>query len=200
MLTDGLGELLDGRGGEHIVDGDLALGPLGQPCRELLGDITLELRQRVEDALGRLARHHRPRGEGQPFRGVARRHVDPARLLLRLGCLGRGLRFGVGEDLLGLTHRGGVLELGKLDLLRCLWELVSVRSGGALGGLLLGELRNLLAVLHGVPQVLRDVAQARVLDRRQLQLRDVELVLDAVLDADRHERVEAQLDERDLGR
>ena len=47
---------------------------------------------------------------------------------------------------------------------------------------------------------LRHVVEVGLAHRLQLQLRDVELVLDAVLDPHRHQRVESQLDERDLPR
>ena len=80
------------------------------------------------------------------------------------------------------------------------------RDLGLLGGdllgrhalLVLGEFGHLLAVLDGIDDDLLDVVQARVAHGGQLDGRQVEVVLDAVLDPHRHQRVQAQFDQRHL--
>ena len=57
---------------------------------------------------------------------------------------------------------------------------------------------DLVAVLDRVLDQLLDGVQVRVPDRLQLDRRQVEVVLDAVLDPHRHQRVEAELDQRHL--
>ena len=85
---------------EHVVDGDLTVGALGQPRRQLLGDLLVEDRQRIEDALCGLAGHDGPRRERQPLGGVARRHVRPGGLGQRL-LVAHRRRGGLFQDLLG---------------------------------------------------------------------------------------------------
>ena len=81
-------------------------------------------------------------------------------------------------------------------------------SCGLLGGDLLGGLRllvlvqllDLVAVLDRVLDQLLDGVQVGVAHRGQLDRRQVEVVLDAVLDPHRHQRVQAELDQRHLPR
>ena len=65
---------------------------------------------------------------------------------------------------------------------------------------MLGELVDLFAVLDRVLDQLLDGVQVGVPHRGQLDRRQVEVVLDAVLDAHRHQRVQPELDQRHLPR
>ena len=50
MLANGGGELLDSRGGPDVLDGNGALGALGEPGGDLGGGRVVDLRQLVENA------------------------------------------------------------------------------------------------------------------------------------------------------
>ena len=80
---------------------------------------------------------------------------------------------------------------------------LGLRPGDLLGRLrllVLVQLLDLVAVLDRVLDQLLDVVEAGVTHRRQLDRRQVEVVLDAVLDPHRHQRVQTQLDQRHLPR
>ena len=100
--------------------------------------------------------------------------------MARVGQL--GLEFG---DRAGAAHQLGLLGgdlLGRLALLR------------------LGEILDLVAVLDGVLDQLLHGVEVGVAHRGQLDRRQVEVVLDPVLDAHRHQRIQAELDQRHLPR
>ncbi len=65
---------------------------------------------------------------------------------------------------------------------------------------MLGDLVDLVAVLDRVLDQLLHGVQVRVTYRGQLDRRQVEVVLDPVLDAHRHQRVQPELDQRHLPR
>ncbi len=65
---------------------------------------------------------------------------------------------------------------------------------------MLVQLLDLVAVLDRVLDQLLDVVEVGVTHGRQLDRRQVEVVLDAVLDPHRHQRVQTQLDQRHLPR
>ncbi len=103
-----------------------------------------------------------------------------------------------GNRMPGLGQLG--LEFG--DGRRAAHQL-GLRGGDLLGGLRLlrlGELLDLVAVLDRVLDQLLDGVQVGVAHRGQLDRRQVEVVLDAVLDPHRHQRVQAELDQRHLPR
>ncbi len=69
---------------------------------------------------------------------------------------------------------------------------------GGLRLLVLVQLLHLVAVLDRILDELLDVVQVGVADRLQLNRRQVEVILDAVLDPHGHHRVQAELDQRHL--
>ena len=79
---------------------------------------------------------------------------------------------------------------------------------GLLGGDLLGrhallmfvQCHHLVAMLHGVGDECLDIVEAGVAHCGQLDRRHVEVVLDTVLDPHRHQRVQAEFDQRHLPR
>ena len=98
---------------------------------------------------------------------------------------------GLGQLRLEFGDRGRTthqLGLGRGDLL------------GGLPLLRLGDLLDLVAVLDRVGDQLLDRVQVRVAHRGQLDRRQVEVVLDTVLDAHRHQRIQPELDQRHLPR
>jgi hypothetical protein len=64
----------------------------------------------------------------------------------------------------------------------------------------LGQRRDLVAVLHRVGDELDHVEHVRVPQHLQLHGRDIEFVFRAVLDPHAHQRVQAQIDQRHLAR
>ena len=77
---------------------------------------------------------------------------------------------------------------------------------GLLGGdlfrserlLMLVKFRHRLAIVDGVLDELLDGVEVGVADRGQLDRRQIEVVLDPVLDAHRHQRIQSQFDQRNL--
>ena len=65
---------------------------------------------------------------------------------------------------------------------------------------MLVQILHLVAVLDRVLDELLDAVEVGVADRLQLNRRQVEVVLDAVLDPHGHHRVQAELDQRHLPR
>ena len=65
---------------------------------------------------------------------------------------------------------------------------------------MLGQFGHLVAVLDRVDDQLLDRIQVGIAHRRQLDRRQVEVVLHPVLDPHRHQRVQAELDQRHLPR
>ena len=235
MLAHRGGEFLDRRRGAHIVDGDGALAPLGQPRGDLGGELVVDFGQFVEDAARRLAGDDRPGCERDAFGGLAGRDVGAQRV--DDGLLGEDLRRDAGGSRFSLFRGAGdgagrvgrrrrEARSGRISRrrrnVRCGVRL-GVLGGeflsqfrrdfaghqlGLLGGDLLGrhallmlvQRRHLVAVLDGIGDERLHVVEARVAHRGQLDRRHVEVVLDPVLDPHRHQRVEAEFDQRNLPR
>ena len=130
---------------------------------------------------GRVGRWRRDRDIG-PERPAATERRTGRDIGLRSGA-------GLGQLLLELGDRARTaheLGLSGCDLFRCLRLLV------------LRELFDLVAVLDRVLDELLDRIQVRIAHGGQLDRRKVEVVFDAVLDPNRHQRVKAELDQRHL--
>ncbi|CNX88428.1 Uncharacterised protein [Mycobacterium tuberculosis] len=188
-----VGQRLDVRRRQHVLGGDRAFGALGKPLRNLGRGLVVQPGQLVEDAARGLAGDDRPGGEGDPLGSVPRRHVDvergPCRVWLLAVLRRRERNPGFRVDRLGLAHLAmQQFGLGPRDLL----------SG--LGFLVLVQLLHLVAVLDRVFDQLLHVVEVGVAHRGQLDRWQVEVVLDAVFDAHRHQRVQAKLDQRHLPR
>ena len=230
MLTHVVRHRLDVVGVDDVLDVELTARTFGQPRRQLLRGLVVEHRKRVEDAAGRLSGDHGPHAEGETLGRISRwdvstgRGSDRCRVLqagLRLvglglcrccrlsrgrrrirfddSLFGRGCfetRFGLGLDGLGLDGLG-LVGLGSLRV-----DQFGQCSGVqfALARCIGGQRLHLVAVLHGIGDELDHVLEVGVAHRLQLQLWDVELPLRTVLDAHGHQRIQTQLDQRDLTR
>ena len=224
-----LAHVLDGLRVEDVLHVDVAAGAVVQPVGQLLRGLFVEHRQLVEHAARRLAGHHGVGTEGKAFGRIPRRDVGTGgrghlRLIGQVGRLcrrgGRGRRCRRrcgGCFRSGSLRDGGLLLLGLLR--RSLFRdgldsrgrglasvgLVDQRAqrGGVEFLAVAGAVReqiHLVPVLHREGDELGDVGEIRLPHGLQLQLRNIELVLHAVLDPHRHQRVQTQLDQRDLTR
>ena len=131
----------------------------------------VDLAHGAENAGRGLAGDHRPRPERHALGVVARCDVR----------LAGGIGGRAGLVLARLVERGDVERRPARGLIAC-------------------ELVELVAVVDRVVDHPVHVVERRIAHRLKLKRRDRERVLDAVLDAHRHERVEAQLDEREFAR
>ena len=214
--ADLVGQRLDALRRQHVLNGDLPFGALGEPLGHLGSRVTVQLGQRVENAARGLAGDDRPGGERHPLRRIARRHIGIERLgdrflverLCRPGQIGLGA-IGRRTGRVGWRRRNWQVpgrrgrRRGRLIGFGAAVQQLGLRPGdlvGRLSLLVLVQLLDLVAVLDRVLDQLLDGVEVGVAHGRQLDGRQVEVVFDAVLDPHRHQRVQTQLDQRHLPR
>ncbi|SLD84236.1 Uncharacterised protein [Mycobacteroides abscessus subsp. massiliense] len=207
--ADYLAEGFDGRRELDLLGRNFAVSALRQTFGQLLGRRIVDLGQCVEDAARRLAGDDGPRRERHPLGRITRRHIGIERLgngflvhggrgLGQFACLRRDRRFlsDGGGCAIGSRLRGGHLSRNRLGRTRGQGRLdIGLRQHAAgrrgllelVGLLVVVQLVHGVRVLQGIDDQSLDVQQVRVAHGLQLNRRQVEVELDAILDPHGHQ-------------
>ena len=161
---------------------DVHATALTQALGNFVGDFAADFRQRAGDTSGRATSQTSPGSKHQALSGITWRHADSF-CLRGIGLFGLlGLLWLIGRALLGGALRRGALVIPHCSTVFRCWA------------------SRAMLLRNGLVDHRHDIRHRRITQSLHLQRRNLEIIFHAVLNPHAHQRIQPQVNQRQLTR